>query len=209
MPGCVPPKGRRTKAGIGCHTFSARLATGYLQRMERIRVHWHQLLIFCRHWLGFANCNWHRLKRKAWKFLILRQCSRGKKCNRWIIDCILCSFRRKTIHRRKPCDWPASRLAAGVRKRTLEFEGRPWPKTNILEKSQTKAAEIAAHAKWYAGLEAIFKRMNPIWVGSELENPVHLNAMVWHTGGTQAISIGINRQFAVACNQVILVDRRS
>ena len=56
-------------------------------------------------------------------------------------------------------------------------------KQNIIEMHPQKAAEMAkAHEEWYKKVAPSVKKMNPIWVGSPLENPVRLNAMDWHTG---------------------------
>lgn len=68
-------------------------------------------------------------------------------------------------------------------KELYNIEDDPGQKQNIIDKNPEKAAELAnVHNTWYEKVSPDPKKMNPIWVGSPLENPVHLNAMDWHTG---------------------------
>ena len=75
-------------------------------------------------------------------------------------------------------DW---RLING--KELFNVKDDPAQKLNLIEKHPEKTAELAtAHQQWYQKIAPDPKKMNPIWVGSPLENPVQLNAMDWHTG---------------------------
>lgn len=68
-----------------------------------------------------------------------------------------------------------------------EIKADPSQRTNQMNLRNDVARKLnEEYNRWFDDVERIFKEQNPIWIGSELENPVRLNCMDWHTGGTPA-----------------------
>ena len=89
-----------------------------------------------------------------------------------------------------------------------DIQADPAQRNNLAEmqKAELDGAR-AEYNRWFDGLGLDLNRANPIWLGSDLENPVRLNCMDWHTGGTPGElpwnqgmirrSMGVNGYWAV------------
>lgn len=93
-------------------------------------------------------------------------------------------------------DTPPKRGAAAVLTRRwrvvngrelYDIQNDPAQKTNLAATHPAELAQATAeYNRWFDQVEPALAGENPIWVGSGLENPVRLNCMDWHTGGTPA-----------------------
>lgn len=93
-----------------------------------------------------------------------------------------------------------------------EIRQDPAQKKNLAGSHQAEMKQLTAeYNRWFDQLTPALQQENPIWLGSNLENPVRLNCMDWHTGGTPADlpwnqgairrSIGVNGYWAVDVRQ--------
>lgn len=72
-------------------------------------------------------------------------------------------------------------------KELYDIDSDPGQKINLYDRHPEVVASLRAeHAHWYESIAPSFQKFHGIMVGSDQENPVRLNAMDWHTGGTPA-----------------------